>query len=265
MFLKAEKSNLCELRVPRASSDRRPGQQCQHAGMHPAGGFGCSSQAGKVAGRPSDSQTNSAFRSSPCAAQASGSGPELHIVAVCSRGCCSWTTEGNRLATLKGSDPVDAPPSDDCSSSSFAGVGKELLIFAERKLVPAAEVEYVADIEIGQTPIKTGTKTRYVRRTVPGDTAAIQQVAGIGKRLGPGVGDKELQPVRELLFKLGLQAVVVAASDGLLVTRTMPEIRKWRTCSPPPISLQYSRRQARLQSRYCCQDLSEDGWPSVNT
>ena len=69
------------------------------------------------------------------------------------------------------------------------------LFFAERQLISATEMEYVADIEIGQTPIKAGTKTRHGRCAVPAQTAAIQQVAGIRKCLGPGVGEEEIQPV----------------------------------------------------------------------
>jgi len=68
--------------------------------------------------------------------------------AVCSGGCCGWATEADRLSALKRRDPVDAPPSD-CGVREPSGVTHETLILAERELVPAAEMNYVAEIEIG--------------------------------------------------------------------------------------------------------------------
>ena len=150
---------------------------------------------------------------------------DLQIVAVCSRCGRCWTGKTNRLTALKRRNPVDRPTAKRRVGNP-TGV-KESLILTERKLIPAAEMEDLAEVEIGKTPIETGTKPWHPGSPVPACAAAVQQIAGIGKRLRPRVGQEVRQPVRELLFQLGLQAVVGADSDGPLVTRVLPEVREW--------------------------------------
>ena len=116
------------------------------------------------------------------------------------------------------------PPSDE-PILDLARVGRVLLAFAERQFVPAAEMEYVGDVKRGQRPISAKTKARHVYCALAIQTTAIQQVAGVSKGARICVGDEEIQSVRELLFELGLQAVVNAGSNHS-PSRTTSEIRK---------------------------------------
>ena len=54
------------------------------------------------------------------------------------------TSKGNGLAPLESRAPIDAPATDQLVGET-AGVGHEVLAFAEGKLIAAAEVEYVSD------------------------------------------------------------------------------------------------------------------------
>ena len=103
---------------------------------------------------------------------------------------------------------------------------QKMLIFTERQLVPAAEVEDVGDVEICQSPISAETKARQAWVAVGTRTAAIEQVASIAKGLRKCVGNEEIQPVGELLFDLGLQAVVDAATESPLIAGALAEIRE---------------------------------------
>ena len=141
----------------------------------------------------------------------------LHDIAARSSGCpVVGAAEIERLAALKRSDPVYAPPSKH--GIGYGPLVQPGLILAEWELIPAAEVEYLPDIEIGRTPIEHWARARYVGRTErgrvgPSQAATIQQVGGIRQRLGPSVSEKVSQPARELLLELGLQAVVGAHSN----------------------------------------------------
>ena len=101
-----------------------------------------------------------------------------HVGATCAGCCSSRAAESERLAALKGSDPIYHPPSND-SVLHFARVGKVFLGFAQRQFVPAAEMEYVGDVKRRQRPISAKTKTRHVYCALATQTAAIQQVAGV--------------------------------------------------------------------------------------
>src|ERR1700733_3967177 len=147
------------------------------------------------------------------------------VIAVGAGGCCAWATEYDGLTTLESRDPVDAPASHDLITD-LSDVGQVLLVGAKRKLIGAAYVEYVADIEVGWTPVKARARTgnKWCSKTFV--RTAVEQVARIRKRLGVGIGEEIGQAVGELLFQLGLQAVVDAASDISLIASALREIRK---------------------------------------
>ncbi len=89
-------------------------------------------------------------------------------------GRAAWATEGDWLTTLDVRNyGVCRPATNHCVCDS-PRISKEVLIFAERELIVAAEVEYVANVEISQGSIETWTKAGNVRRTVTVVTAAIQ-------------------------------------------------------------------------------------------
>ena len=84
-----------------------------------------------------------------------------YVVAACSGSGCRGATEVNGLAPLSRYDPIPTPAAEDALATSRRC--KESLVLTERKLIAAAEVEYVANIEVGQSPIKFGTEARHTR------------------------------------------------------------------------------------------------------
>jgi hypothetical protein len=92
-------------------------------------------------------------------------------------------------------------------------------------------VQHLVNVEVGQAIVERGPETRDVGRPESTQTAAIQEVESIRQRLGDCVGEEERKAVRELLFDPGLQAVVVADADRLLVASAGGEVwerdRSW--------------------------------------
>src|SRR6478752_6852605 len=87
-------------------------------------------------------------------------------------------------------------------------------------------MEYVADIEVGWTPVKARARARNIWRAQSFVRAAIEEVTRVRHRLGPGVGDEIAQTIRKLLFNFGLQAAVIAVPNGPLVAAALAEIGK---------------------------------------
>ena len=54
----------------------------------------------------------------------------------------------------------------------------------------------------------------------------FSKIAGIGARLGPGVGRQETQAIGELLFRLGLKGMIVTVSVGGGISSVLPKIRE---------------------------------------
>src|ERR1700761_8600152 len=106
----------------------------------------------------------------------------LDVVAVRSGGSSCRTGEGNRLAALKTTDNIRAPPAYHCILH-LAYIAEEFLAGTKRQLVTAAEMENVAYIVIERTVIEFRTVTWHVWRAVPLQAAAIEQVLSIAKRL----------------------------------------------------------------------------------
>lgn len=127
------------------------------------------------------------------------------------------TTNANGLASLKRRDPVDRPSSNHRIDRP-ARCPEEVLILADRKFVSATEVKDLADIEVGQTPIKHRTESGHGGCAKSTYASAVQQVTRIRERLRVSVGEKEGETVRVLLFEFRLQAIVVALPNGCLVT-----------------------------------------------
>src|ERR1700741_928015 len=97
-------------------------------------------------------------------------------MAGCPRGCRAWTIEVDGLTTLNSREPVDAPTSHDLIAK-LSDVSQVLFVLAKRKLVGAAYMEYVADIEVGRTPIKARARARNIWRAQSFVRTAIEQVA----------------------------------------------------------------------------------------
>ena len=93
-------------------------------------------------------------------------------------------------------------------------------------------MEDVADIERREGVVTLYSEARNSRRPVPihvgpaGSTnaAAVKQIVSVRKYFGPRIGSEEIQPVREVLFDLGLEAMVVAVSRGNSETSVGAEI-----------------------------------------
>ena len=100
------------------------------------------------------------------------------------------------------------------------------LALTEGKLVTAAQVNDVANIERSQAVVVRNSGAWNIRSAEACRAPAVEQIAGIGARLRPGVGRQETQPIRELLFRLGLKGMIVAVSAGDGVARVLPEIRE---------------------------------------
>src|SRR6185437_15004675 len=123
---------------------------------------------------------------------------------------------------LKRSDPV-CRPSSNYGVGYSPGVTEEALILAEWKLISATEVHDLADIEVSQTPVEHWAKTRYRGCAQSTCTSSVQQVTRIRERLRVGIGEKEAETIRVLLFESQQQAVIVAHSIVCLVAST-PEV-----------------------------------------
>ena len=90
-----------------------------------------------------------------------------NIVAARSRGCAGWAAEVERLPALQGYDPVRGPSAENRIGNTAALV-HELLAFAHRQLISAAEVEHVAEVEISQSIVELWARDpAHCRREAP--------------------------------------------------------------------------------------------------
>ncbi len=154
------------------------------------------------------------------------------------------TAEGYRLSALQDRTPAHAPASEQRIRNP-AAVRHEALASAERKLVAAAQVHDVANIERSQTVIVRNSGAWNIRGPETSRAPAVEQIASVGARLRPGVGRKEAQPTRELFFRLGLEGMIVAVSAGDGVARVLPEIKEGQ----PALRRKNSGRPVRPRPR----------------
>ena len=135
------------------------------------------------------------------------------------------TAEGDRLSALQYRTPAHGPASQQGvrKPTRVRHVG---LAFAEGKLVTAAQVNDVPDIERSQAVVERNSGAGNIRSAEALRAPAVKQIAGVGARLRPGVGRQETQPIGELLLRLGLKGMIVAVAVGGGVARALPEIRE---------------------------------------
>ncbi len=155
------------------------------------------------------------------------------VAASRSRGRGSRARESNRLAALERCAPVDTPTADQLIGES-ARAGHKVFALAERKLVSAAKVEHMADVERSQAVISLDSEAWNIRSTIAiyiirsavVDTTAVEQVVSIGEHLRKCVGADEVQAAGELLFEFELKRMIVTVSLGLRKTRASSEVRE---------------------------------------
>src|SRR5438128_3665131 len=94
-----------------------------------------------------------------------------------------YAPQRDRLTILKRRDPLYAPPTNQLVGNA-TGAGHVLFALAERKLVAAAEVEHVSDVEVCQLIVlldaETGNRWSAIAKVV---AAAIEQVTRVRPRL----------------------------------------------------------------------------------
>src|ERR1700675_222393 len=91
--------------------------------------------------------------------QAEIQGLPLHdeIVTACPGRSAVGARKSDRLAALKSGDPLYTPTAYKLVHGT-AGVRHEVLALADRDLIAATEVEYVADIKVCQTEVALDSK-----------------------------------------------------------------------------------------------------------
>ena len=76
----------------------------------------------------------------------------------------------NGLASLEGGTPMDAPAADQLVREA-AGVAHEALALTEGKLIAAAEVEDIANVEVSQTIVGLDSEAGNARSAIAIDIA----------------------------------------------------------------------------------------------
>ena len=94
------------------------------------------------------------------------------IVAACPRGGAVGATKRDWLATLQGGDPLNAPAAYELVRSTRSA-RHEFLAFAEGELIPATEMEDVADIERSQSAILLNPHTWNVGSPIPPKASTV--------------------------------------------------------------------------------------------
>ena len=136
------------------------------------------------------------------------------------------TAEGDRLSTLQDCTPAHGPASEQ-GVRNPAAVRHVAFASTERKLVAAAQVDDIANIERSQAVVVLNSGARNIWSPETSRTPAVKQIAGIGARLRPGVGRQETQTIGELFFRLGLKGMIVTVPVGGGVAVVLPEIGEW--------------------------------------
>ena len=95
---------------------------------------------------------------------------------------------------------------------------------SERQFVGSAERKRMRDVEACQSHLLFHSKTRYHRGAETGNVAAAEQVAGVGQRLGPGIGGQEVESLGQPARQFGLQRMVVGVAIGRGIRRPAREI-----------------------------------------
>ena len=85
-----------------------------------------------------------------------------NVVAARTRDSAGMAGEAERLPALQSQDPVGGPASENSVGDST--VVHEHLVFSERQFIAAAEVNHLADIEVGQSVVELWTQARNSNR-----------------------------------------------------------------------------------------------------
>src|SRR5690242_2694939 len=114
------------------------------------------------------------------------------VVAADARRCSRVTLEGDRLAAFDRGQPLRAPATEKQIHAS-AGIIHKMPPFTERKVISAAEVGYVSDVEVAVAIIGEYPGSRYVHCPVTSDGRSIEKVCRVTSAARIRVGGKEVQ------------------------------------------------------------------------
>ena len=155
------------------------------------------------------------------------------------------TIKLERLPALQVDNPLQCPTTQNRILRA-CGITHVLLTFSEREFIAPAEVQNIANIEVGQAIVSMDSYSRNIGPSVCVPRKIIQQIQRVRTNFGIRVRSQEVKAARKFFLNIGLQSMVVAASRGLRVTRAFCEIWKGQAALR---SWQWAARQARVQDR----------------